>query len=63
MSFRIGTRWTPSDDAQRLTNRIHGVLHANLIRPYRGDLFSGWERSGLGVRPVEEERSGMLARL
>ena len=51
----------------RLKNRIHSVLHANLILPYRGDLFSAKGRSWLAAQPIEaDERvaiDGWLAEL
>src|SRR3954451_17469628 len=51
----------------RLKNRIHSVLHANLILPYRGDLFSAKGRSWLAAQPIEaDERvaiEGWLAEL
>ena len=39
----------------RLKNRIHGVLHSNLIPPYAGELFSAAGRSWLGTLPLEED--------
>ena len=51
----------------RLKNRVHSVLHANLIPPYRGDLFSGRGRSWLAAQSIEEEEraaiEGWLAEL
>jgi predicted transposase YbfD/YdcC len=39
----------------RLKNRIYSVLHANLILPYRGDLFSGKKRAWLAAQPIDED--------
>ena len=51
----------------RLKNRIHSMLHANLILPYRGDLFSAKGRSWLTAQPIEEDErvaiDGWLAEL
>jgi transposase len=51
----------------RLKNRIHSVLHASLILPYRGDLFSAKGRSWLTAQPLEEDEQvaidGWLAEL
>jgi len=43
----------------RIKNRIHGVLHTNLIPPYEGELFSTAGRSWLTGLPLEEDE--MLA--
>jgi transposase len=43
----------------RIKNRIHGVLHTNLIPPYAGELFSTTGRTWLGTLPLE--RDEMLA--
>jgi transposase len=43
----------------RVKNRIHGVLHTNLIPPYAGELFSTTGRSWLETLPVSEDE--MLA--
>src|SRR3712207_297265 len=39
----------------RAKNRIHGVLHANLIPPYRGELFGAAGRSWLEEQPLPED--------
>jgi transposase len=36
----------------RVKNRIHSVLHANLIPPYRGELFSTAGRAWLDAQPL-----------
>jgi transposase len=38
----------------RLKNRIHSVLHANLIMPYKGTLFSKRGRAWLEAQPLAE---------
>jgi transposase len=43
----------------RIKNRIHGVMHTNLIPPYQGELFSTTGRIWLGTLPLE--RDEMLA--
>jgi len=43
----------------RIKNRIHGVLHTNLIPPYEGELFNMSGRVWLGTLPLE--RDEMLA--
>jgi transposase len=43
----------------RIKNRIHGVLHTNLIPPYDGELFSASGRLWLGSLPLEKDE--MLA--
>jgi hypothetical protein len=39
----------------RAKNQIHAVLHANLIPPYRGELFGGAGRSWLREQPLAED--------
>ncbi len=39
----------------RAKNRIHGVLHANLIPPYRGELFSAAGRLRLEAQPLARD--------
>lgn len=39
----------------RIKNRIHGVLHTNLIPLYDGELFSAAGRSWLGTLPLDED--------
>jgi transposase len=36
----------------RVKNRIHSVLHANLIPPYQGELFSAAGRAWLDAQPL-----------
>jgi transposase len=45
----------------RLKNRIQSVLHANLIPPYKGVLFSQRGRAWLEAQPLaEDQRRGVL---
>ena len=46
----------------RAKNRIHGVLHANLIPPYRGELFSAAGRSWLAEQPLAEDEKLAIRR-
>ena len=44
----------------RTKNRIHAVLHANLIPPYQGKLFMAPGRKWLGEQPLaEDERAAV----
>jgi transposase len=43
----------------RAKNRIHNVLHANLIQPYAGELFSAAGRAWLETQPLADDE--MLA--
>lgn len=46
----------------RLKNRIHSVLHANLIPPYNGCLFSKRGRVWLKVQPLAEDQRRVVLR-
>lgn len=39
----------------RVKNRVHGVLHANLIPPYAGELFSAAGRNWLEALPLADD--------
>ena len=44
----------------RTKNRIHSVLHANLILPFKGDLFSRKGRAWLASQPLEEDERSTI---
>jgi len=46
----------------RLKNRIQSVLHANLIPPYKGVLFSQRGRAWLQARPLAEDQRRVIVR-
>ncbi|UVK50324.1 IS110 family transposase (plasmid) [Mesorhizobium sp. AR02] len=46
----------------RLKNRIHSVLHANLIPPYKGTLFSKRGRAWLEAQPLAEDQRRVVLR-
>jgi hypothetical protein len=46
----------------RAKNQIHAVLHANLIPPYRGELFSVAGRSWLAEQPLAEDEALAIRR-
>lgn len=46
----------------RLKNRIHSVLHANLIPPYKGVLFSQRGRAWLEAQPLAEDQRRVVLR-
>jgi transposase len=46
----------------RLKNRIHSVLHANLIPPYKGVLFSKRGRAWLEAQPLSEDQRRVVLR-
>jgi transposase len=46
----------------RLKNRIHAVLHAHLIPPYPGSLFSQRGRPWLGALPLAEDQRRVILR-
>ncbi|WP_201842672.1 IS110 family transposase [Microvirga zambiensis] len=46
----------------RLKNRIHAVLHAHLIPPYPGSLFSKRGRAWLAALPLAEDQRRVLLR-
>ncbi|WP_282611295.1 IS110 family transposase [Pelagibius sp. Alg239-R121] len=46
----------------RLKNRIHSVLHANLIPPYGGALFSKRGRTWLEAQPLAEDQQRLVLR-
>jgi transposase len=46
----------------RLKNRIHSVLHANLIPPYKGTLFSKGGRAWLEAQPLAEDQRRVVLR-
>src|ERR671912_613474 len=46
----------------REKNRIHGVLHANLIPPHRGELFSAAGRLWLEAQPLSQDEKLAIRR-
>jgi transposase len=46
----------------RVKNRIHSVLHANLIAPFPGELFSVAGRSWLEVQPLAQDEKLAIRR-
>jgi transposase len=46
----------------RVKNRIHSVLHANLIPPYGGKLFGKGGRAWLAAQPLAEDQRRTIAR-
>jgi transposase len=46
----------------RLKNRIQSVLHANLIPPYKGVLFSQRGRAWLEAQPLAEDQRSVIVR-
>jgi hypothetical protein len=46
----------------RLKNRIHSVLHAHLIPPYQGSLFSKHGRTWLEALPLAEDQRRVILR-
>jgi transposase len=46
----------------RLKNRIQSVLHANLIPPYKGVLFSKRGRAWLEAQPLAEDQRRVVLR-
>jgi transposase len=46
----------------RLKNRIHSVLHAHLIPPYQGSLFSKRGRTWLEALPLAEDQRRVILR-
>jgi len=64
---QIARRATIVQSRTRVKNRIQSVLHANLILPYKGDLFSGKGRKWLAAQPLDEDQrstiNGWLAEL
>ncbi|MBQ0819423.1 MULTISPECIES: IS110 family transposase [Microvirga] len=46
----------------RLKNRIHSVLHAHLIPPYQGSLFSKRGRAWLEALPLAEDQRRVILR-
>jgi transposase len=46
----------------RAKNRIHGVLHAHLIPPYRGELFSAAGRLWLEAQPLSQDEKLAIRR-
>src|SRR5918995_2670031 len=46
----------------RAKNRIHGVLHANLIPPHRGELFSAAGRLWLEAQPLSQDEKLAIRR-
>jgi transposase len=46
----------------RTKNRIHGILHANLIPPYLGNLFGAAGRSWLAEQPLAEDEKLAIQR-
>jgi transposase len=46
----------------RTKNRIHGVLHANLIPPHRGELFSAAGRLWLEAQPLSQDEKLTIKR-
>jgi transposase len=64
---QVARRATIVQSRTRVKNRIQSVLHANLILPYKGDLFSGKGRKWLAAQPLEDDErttiNGWLAEL
>ena len=64
---QVARRATIVQSRTRVKNRIQSVLHANLILPYKGDLFSGKGRTWLTAQPLEDDErttiNGWLAEL
>lgn len=64
---QVARRATTVQSRTRVKNRIQSVLHANLILPYKGDLFSGKGRTWLATQPLEDDErttiNGWLAEL
>jgi transposase len=46
----------------RVKNRIHAVLHANLIPPYKGNLFSKGGPRWLATQPLPEDQGRTVTR-
>jgi transposase len=46
----------------RTKNRIHGILHANLIPPYLGNLFGAAGRAWLAEQPLAEDEKLAIQR-
>jgi transposase len=46
----------------RTKNQIHGILHANLIPPYPGNLFGAAGRSWLAEQPLAEDETLAIQR-
>ena len=46
----------------RLKNRIQSILHANLIPPYKGVLFSQRGRAWLEAQPLAEDQRRVIVR-
>ena len=46
----------------RLKNRIQSVLHANLIPPYKGTLFSNRGRAWLETLPLAQDQRRVVLR-
>lgn len=46
----------------RVKNRIHAVLHANLIPPYKGNLFTKGGRRWLATQPLPEDQERTVVR-
>ena len=46
----------------RLKNRIHSVLHANLIPPYKGTLFSKRGKAWLVAQPLADDQRRVVLR-
>jgi transposase len=46
----------------RVKNRIHSVLHANLIPPYSGKLFGKGGRAWLATQPLPDDQRRAVAR-
>lgn len=64
---QVARRATIVQSRTRVKNRIQSVLHANLILPYKGNLFSSKGRAWLAAQPLgDDERTtieGWLAEL
>jgi transposase len=57
---QVARRATIVHSRTRVKNRIQSVLHANLILPYKGDLFSGKGRTWLAVQPLDSDERATI---
>jgi transposase len=58
----VGQRSQVVRQITRTKNRIHGILHANLIPPYPGNLFGAAGRSWLAEQPLAEDEKLAIQR-
>jgi transposase len=59
---RIAERNQLVSQMTRLKNRVHSVLHANLIPRYAGKLFSKCGRTWLDTQPLPEDQRRLIGR-